>query len=87
VVVHVGHSGTVPAIKHAKYAQDVGADGVMAVLPYYHVPEEDGLYKHFEEIANSIEIGVSSYMMFVIWEATMDILGLRGGGMSCLCWT
>ncbi|MEM2849975.1 MAG: dihydrodipicolinate synthase family protein, partial [Candidatus Bathyarchaeia archaeon] len=61
VVPGASHSGTRVAIERAKYAQDVGADGVMVVLPYYHVPEEEGLYLHYKEIADSIEIGVIPY--------------------------
>ncbi|MEM2740159.1 MAG: dihydrodipicolinate synthase family protein, partial [Candidatus Bathyarchaeia archaeon] len=45
----------------SRYAEDVGADGVMVVLPYYHVPGEDGLLEHYKKIANSIDIGLLLY--------------------------
>ncbi|HDD34373.1 MAG: hypothetical protein DRK00_04730 [Thermoprotei archaeon] len=61
VVAGAGHSGTRPAIERAKYAEDIGADGVMVVLPYYHVPEEEGLYLHYRRIAESVDIGVVVY--------------------------
>lgn len=61
VIAGTGHSGTKPAIEHSKYAEDVGADGVMVVLPYYHVPEEEGLYQHYAKIAEAIDIGVLIY--------------------------
>ncbi|MBS7634577.1 dihydrodipicolinate synthase family protein [Candidatus Bathyarchaeota archaeon] len=61
VVPGASHSGTRVALERAKYAQDVGADGVMIVLPYYHVPEEDGLYLHYKRIADALDIGVVPY--------------------------
>lgn len=61
VVPGASHSGTKVAIERAKYAQDVGADGVMVVLPYYHVPEEEGLFLHYKKICDSIEIGIMPY--------------------------
>lgn len=61
VVVGASHSGTSVAIQRAKYAEDVGADGVIVVLPYYHVPEEEGLYRHYKAIADSVNIGVEIY--------------------------
>jgi 4-hydroxy-tetrahydrodipicolinate synthase len=61
VVPGAGHSGTKAAIERAKYAQDIGADGVMVVLPYYHVPTEEGLYLHYSKLCQSIDIGVVIY--------------------------
>jgi len=61
VVPGSSHAGTKVAIERAKYAQDIGADGVLVVLPYYHVPEEEGLYLHYKRIADAISIGVVPY--------------------------
>jgi 4-hydroxy-tetrahydrodipicolinate synthase len=61
VVAGDNHSGTRVAIERAKYAQDVGADGVLVVLPYYHVPEEEGLYLHYKKLADSLKIGYEPY--------------------------
>jgi len=61
VIAGTGHSGTLPVIEHSKYAQEAGADGVMVVLPYYHVPDEQGLYQHYAKIAEALDIGVLIY--------------------------
>ena len=42
VVIVTGHAGIRGVIEKSKYAQDIGADGVMVVLSYYHVPSEGG---------------------------------------------
>ena len=61
VIPGASHSGTMVAAERSKFAEDVGADGVMVVLPYYLVPEEEGLYLHYKQIADSINIGVLIY--------------------------
>jgi len=61
VIPGASHSGTRCAINRAKAAENIGADGVMIVLPYYHVPEEEGLYLHYKTIADSINIGYQPY--------------------------
>ncbi len=61
VVVGAGHAGTRAVIERAKYAEDIGADGVMVVLPYYHVPSEEGLYLHYKSIGDAINIGLVIY--------------------------
>jgi len=45
----------------SRYAEDIGADGVMVVLPYYHIPSEEGLLEHYKMIAGSIDIGLLLY--------------------------
>ena len=54
-------AGTKETIALCKYAQDIGANGVMVVLPYYHIPSEDGLYAHFESISRSIDLPIIVY--------------------------
>jgi len=61
IVVGCSHSGATPAIERARYVQDLGADGAMVVLPYYHVPSEEGLYLFYKKIAESIDIGLAVY--------------------------
>lgn len=61
VIAGVSEAGAMKAIKLAKYAEEVGADCVMATLPYYHHPFKEGLYQHFKAIADSINIGVMIY--------------------------
>jgi len=48
-------------IEKSKYAQDIGANGIMVMLSYYHVPSEGGLYLHYKEIAEAIDIGLVMY--------------------------
>jgi len=61
VFAGTGRSGTRRTIKLSQYAQSAGADGVMIVNPYYHTVTEEGLYRHFKEIAENIDIGIMIY--------------------------
>jgi 4-hydroxy-tetrahydrodipicolinate synthase len=61
VMAGAGKAGTLETIKMCRYAESVGADGVMIILPYYLVPEEEGVYQHYKQIAESINIGVVVY--------------------------
>lgn len=61
VIVGTGRAGTKPTIEMSQYAQDVGADGVMVVLPYYHLLTKEGIYRHYKRIAESISIGIMIY--------------------------
>ena len=61
VIAGAMRAGTKWTIDHCKFAEDVGADGVMVVLPYYHVPMEEGMYLHYRKIAESINIGLLIY--------------------------
>ena len=61
VIAGTGRAGTIETIKMCQYAESVGADGVMVVLPYYHIPEEEGMYLHYKLVAESVNIGVMIY--------------------------
>jgi 4-hydroxy-tetrahydrodipicolinate synthase len=61
VVAGTAAAGTREAIALALDAQHAGVDGVQVVLPYYHVPSEEGLYGHFAAIADAVDVGVMIY--------------------------
>jgi len=61
VVAGASQAGTAETIKMARYAEEAGADCAMVVLPYYHTPTREGLYRHFKAVAESVKIGVMIY--------------------------
>ncbi|MEM2154833.1 MAG: 4-hydroxy-tetrahydrodipicolinate synthase [Nitrososphaeria archaeon] len=61
VIPGTGYSGTKQTIEISKYAEDVGADGVLVLPPYYVVPTPEGIYQHFKALAESIKIGIIVY--------------------------
>ncbi|MFQ5798790.1 MAG: 4-hydroxy-tetrahydrodipicolinate synthase [Bacteroidota bacterium] len=43
------------------FAQQVGADAVLLITPYYVRPSQEGLYHHFKSVADSTDIPVILY--------------------------
>jgi len=58
-----GAAGTREAVDMCTYAESVGADGVQVVIPYYHIPEEEGMYLHYKKISESVgpDFGIMVY--------------------------
>lgn len=61
VVAGTGQAGTRETIKLTKYAEEVGADGAMVVIPYYHTPTKEGMYQHYKKVAESVKMGIMVY--------------------------
>ena len=61
VIAGTGRPGTKLTIKMSQYAQQAGADGVLVVSPYYQPPTKEGLFRHFKEVAENIDIGIMIY--------------------------
>jgi 4-hydroxy-tetrahydrodipicolinate synthase len=55
VLPGTGRAGTAETIRMCQYAQSVGANGALVILPYYLVPEEEGMYLHFKHVAESVD--------------------------------
>ena len=54
IMAGCGANSTAEAIELAKFAQSVGADYQLQVVPYYNKPTQEGLYQHFKAIAEAV---------------------------------
>jgi 4-hydroxy-tetrahydrodipicolinate synthase len=54
IIAGCGANSTAEAIELAKFAQKVGADAQLQVVPYYNRPTQEGLYQHFKAIAKAV---------------------------------
>ncbi len=61
VIAGTGSNCTQTAIYLSKEAKRVGADGILVVSPYYNKATQNGLKKHFTEIAKSTDLPVILY--------------------------
>lgn len=61
VVVHIGAVGTKISIDLAKHAEEVGADGISSVPPFYWKFSENQIIKYYEEIANACSLPMIVY--------------------------
>ncbi len=53
IMAGCGANSTAEAIELARYAQSVGADCQLQVVPYYNKPTQEGQYQHFKAIAEA----------------------------------
>ncbi len=56
VIAGTGANATNEAIELSQEAKLKGADYVLLVTPYYNKPNQNGLIKHYEEIASKVDI-------------------------------
>jgi 4-hydroxy-tetrahydrodipicolinate synthase len=61
VVAGTGSYSTSDAIEMTKHAERVGAAGALVVNPYYNKPTQEGLYRHFRSVAESVAIPILVY--------------------------
>ena len=61
VVVGTGSNNTKSAIEMSKYAEEVGADGILVVTPYYNKTTQKGLISHYKEIAEAVNLPIIMY--------------------------
>jgi 4-hydroxy-tetrahydrodipicolinate synthase len=61
VLAGAGSNDTRVAIANVKAAKDAGADAVLMVPPYYNRPSQEGIFRHFEAVANAAELPVVLY--------------------------
>jgi 4-hydroxy-tetrahydrodipicolinate synthase len=61
VIAGTGANSTQEAIELTAYAKKVGADSCLSVVPYYNKPSQEGLYRHFRKIAESVDLPLILY--------------------------
>ncbi len=61
VLAGAGSNATSEACDIAKFAQEIGANGILSIAPYYNKPTQEGLYQHYKTIAQSVEIPFMLY--------------------------
>ncbi|NUU76297.1 4-hydroxy-tetrahydrodipicolinate synthase [Paenibacillus xylanilyticus] len=61
IIAGTGSNNTAHSIHLTQEAERAGVDGVLLVVPYYNKPSQEGLYRHFEAIANSTKLPVMLY--------------------------
>lgn len=44
-----------------KYAEEIGADAAMVIVPYYNRPNQEALYQHFKTVADSVVTPIIIY--------------------------
>ncbi|MFW2489270.1 4-hydroxy-tetrahydrodipicolinate synthase [Clostridium chromiireducens] len=61
VIAGTGSNDTIYAVELSKYAENVGADALLLVTPYYNKATQSGLIKHYNYIADRVNIPIILY--------------------------
>lgn len=61
VLAGAGTNSTNKSIKQVRKAEELGADGVLIVAPYYNKPTQEGMYRHFRACAEETKLPVVIY--------------------------
>ncbi|QNQ11321.1 4-hydroxy-tetrahydrodipicolinate synthase [Sphingomonas alpina] len=61
VIAGAGSNDTRVAIQNIRAAKDAGADAALMVPPYYNRPNQEGIFRHFEAVANSCDLPIVLY--------------------------
>jgi 4-hydroxy-tetrahydrodipicolinate synthase len=61
VIAGVGSPSTAHAIELAKLAERAKVDGLLAVVPYYYKPNQQGLFMHYAALARAVPLPIVLY--------------------------
>ena len=56
VIAGAGSNNTVEAISLTRFAKKAGADAALLISPYYNKANAEGMYRHFAETADAVDI-------------------------------
>ena len=80
VIVHVGATATADALLLAAHAEQIGADGVAAIPPFYYRVGFEGIREHYQLIA-----GASSLPLYLYYIPSATGVTLNAEQMWALC--
>jgi 4-hydroxy-tetrahydrodipicolinate synthase len=61
IIAGTGGNSTAEAIELTRHARKVGAAATLQVVPYYNKPTQEGLYRHFRTIAETVDLPMILY--------------------------
>jgi 4-hydroxy-tetrahydrodipicolinate synthase len=61
VIAGTGANATDETIMITKQAKKYGADAALLVAPYYNKPTQEGLYRHYKEVSEAVDIPLVLY--------------------------
>jgi len=61
VIAGCGSNSTAEAVSLIRFAESIGADAILSVVPYYNKPTQEGLFQHFSAVAEATRLPIIIY--------------------------
>lgn len=61
VITGVGANATAKALEMHRFAKQAGATAALSVNPYYNKPSQEGLYRHFMTLCETVDLPIVLY--------------------------
>jgi 4-hydroxy-tetrahydrodipicolinate synthase len=61
VIAGAGSNSTAEAVELTRFAEKIGADAVLSVVPYYNKPTQEGMFQHFSAVATATALPIILY--------------------------
>ena len=61
LIAGTGTNSTLSTIQRTKMAEESGADFALIVGPYYNKPTQEGFYRHYQAVADAVDIPLIIY--------------------------
>lgn len=61
IIANTGDNCTEDSVQFSNKVVGLGVDAIMNVVPYYNKPPQEGIYRHFRTIAESVDVPVVLY--------------------------
>ena len=61
VIAGAGSNNTLEAIRLVRHAEAVGEDAALVVTPYYNKPSQEGIFQHFQLLAEECDLPIVLY--------------------------
>ena len=61
VIAGTGSNSTITMLEKSQRAQDLGADGLLLISPYYNKANAEGMYRHFATVVDQVDIPAILY--------------------------
>ena len=67
VIAGAGSNNTAESIRLAQHAENVGADAILVVTPYYNKPTQGGLIAHFKAVHDCCALPIIIYNICLLY--------------------
>jgi 4-hydroxy-tetrahydrodipicolinate synthase len=61
VLVGTMNAHTPNAVRYSKQAEDLGADGIMVLPPYYYTPTDDEIWRYYRAVSEAVSVPIMLY--------------------------